>query len=551
MSLWGLAFSNFKRSAREYSALVIALAFSVLIFFNFQNVIYSDALDTLRNERKDYIDLVVNAATVVFGVFLFFFIWYSTNVFLNQRKKEIGIYTFMGLDNTRIGKMYALEAVFLGLLSLILGIVLGIVFSKLFQMVLLWLSDIHADVKFSFALEPIMITGGVFLLFFILMTVKGYVSIVRSSVLSLLSDSRKKEMKEKKGIISAVQVLFGLLVLGTGFWAALKTGDIASLGYALAAVVLVIFGVYMVFGGAIPVFLCRLTDRKNFLYCKQRNLWVNNLAYRVRQNYRTYAMVTVLMISAVTVLAMSIAMKQRYERMVHFSETFTYQVVSTGKELNFDEIRGGIERNNEVAYGSELSYLMLSGDCLSGEYDFSSAGFVACSEIRQAAREAGLPFPYEDLKEGEAVLLSHVMLMSFKGSEAGKSITVNGQELLVTAEDSTAYMGDIQSQLSAFMISDEDYAKLKPLGEELHLYNYKIQDPANAEASADYLRSLSEYVEGQWSVGVNIIRPEGSDKNWIRIFYSLCVFMFVTLILAGGSIIFIKLDNDAYTDRQR
>ncbi len=33
--------------------------------------------------------------------------------------------------------------------------------------------------------------------------------------------------------------------------------------------------------------------------------------------------------------------------------------------------------------------------------------------------------------------------------------------------------------------------------------------------------------------------------------YSLCVFMFVTLILAGGSIIFIKLNNDAYEDGER
>lgn len=112
MSLCRLAFSNFKRSVREYAALIMSLAFSVFIFFNFQNVIYSDSMDVLNSMNKDYIDLVVHAASVVFGVFLFFFIWYATNVFLNQRKKEIGIYTFMGLDNVRIGKMYALEAFF-------------------------------------------------------------------------------------------------------------------------------------------------------------------------------------------------------------------------------------------------------------------------------------------------------------------------------------------------------------------------------------------------------------------------------------------------------
>lgn len=46
MSLCRLAFSNFKRSVREYAALIMSLAFSVFIFFNFQNVIYSDSMES-------------------------------------------------------------------------------------------------------------------------------------------------------------------------------------------------------------------------------------------------------------------------------------------------------------------------------------------------------------------------------------------------------------------------------------------------------------------------------------------------------------------------
>ena len=125
MSLIQLAFSNFKRSLREYAALIISLSFSIFIFFNFQNIVYSDSMDVLNSMKKEYIDVVVNAASVVFGVFLFFFIWYATNVFLKQRKKEIGIYTFMVLDNIRIGKMYALEAFFIGLFSLVIGLATG------------------------------------------------------------------------------------------------------------------------------------------------------------------------------------------------------------------------------------------------------------------------------------------------------------------------------------------------------------------------------------------------------------------------------------------
>lgn len=61
-----LSFSNFKRSVRNYGMPHCFLAFSVFIFFNFQNVLYSDSMDVLMDYKKDYIDMIVKAASVVF-----------------------------------------------------------------------------------------------------------------------------------------------------------------------------------------------------------------------------------------------------------------------------------------------------------------------------------------------------------------------------------------------------------------------------------------------------------------------------------------------------
>ena len=67
------------------------------------------------------------ALSVVFGrVFVLLSSGMPLNVFLNQRKKEIGIYTFMGLDNVRIGKMYALGGlVYQAMFSLLAGLLAG------------------------------------------------------------------------------------------------------------------------------------------------------------------------------------------------------------------------------------------------------------------------------------------------------------------------------------------------------------------------------------------------------------------------------------------
>lgn len=54
MSLIRLTVSNFRRNLRNYMSLVLALAFSVFIFFNFQCVLYSDSMDVLNNYNKLY-----------------------------------------------------------------------------------------------------------------------------------------------------------------------------------------------------------------------------------------------------------------------------------------------------------------------------------------------------------------------------------------------------------------------------------------------------------------------------------------------------------------
>ncbi len=55
MSLFKLAYSNFKRSVKNYDALIISLSFSIFTFFNFQNIVFSNAMDVLKEKNSDYL----------------------------------------------------------------------------------------------------------------------------------------------------------------------------------------------------------------------------------------------------------------------------------------------------------------------------------------------------------------------------------------------------------------------------------------------------------------------------------------------------------------
>ena len=132
MRILQLAFLNFRNSFKSYLSLVISLSFTILILYNFQNTIYSDAFAVLGQHNKEYINMLIQVVTIVLLCFMFFFIWYATNVFLTRRKREIGIYIFMGMTNQKIAMLYMIEISFVGITALVVGIGFGAMLSLRF-----------------------------------------------------------------------------------------------------------------------------------------------------------------------------------------------------------------------------------------------------------------------------------------------------------------------------------------------------------------------------------------------------------------------------------
>lgn len=549
MSLFKLAYSNFKRSVKNYVALIISLSFSIFTFFNFQNIVFSNAMDILKEKNSDYISIIIQVISIVLVIFVFFFIWYATNVFLAQRKKDIGIFTFMGLDNGKIGKMYVIEVGMIAFLSLIIGLGSGVLFSKLFTMVLLKISDISIDVSFTFSIVPVIITVALFTSIFAVMIIKGYINILKSSVLEMLSAAKHNELKQERGIWSLLKVIIGLVLISGGYYCALQVGDMSSFIYILYAVVLVIIGIYFLYNGVIPFIIRKLARNKIFLYQKERALWINNLAFRLKKNYRAYAMVTILMICSVTVLATSFAMKQRYDNISHFRETYTYSVMAT-KPLDGKEIAEGIKQENEIEYSNEFSYISLNKDIVKTKYIYSQYGIVSYSQLKEAAENANIEFDIPKLNNDQVVNLTRLYLMDISDPADNPKVNISGIDYQIIKDTSTSYLGLLQENINTYVVSDDTYEGLKNDGQEYYLYNYKIKDPYNYLASKDYLDSLLQ--EGPTdNVAYLANDPNGGDIAWVRVLYSICIFLFLVFILASGSIIFMKLSNEAFEDKER
>ena len=548
MSLFKLAYSNFKRSIKNYVSLIISLSFSIFVFFNFQNIAFSGAMDVLKDRNSDYITTIIEVISIVFVIFVFFFIWYATNVFLAQRKKEIGIFTFMGLDNGKIGKMYVIEISLVALLSLIIGIGTGVIFSKLFTMILLALSNISVDVSFKLTLAPFIISISLFIVIFAIMIIKGYVNIVKSSVVEMLSASKQNELKVTNGILATIKAIIGMILLIAGYYCALQVGDLTSFMYILYAVVLVIVGIYFLYDGVIPFVIYKLIGNKKYLYQKQRTLWVNNIAFRLKKNYRTYAIVTILMICSVTVLATAFAMKERYDGIAHFRDTYNYTITAS-KQLDEKQIADEISKTNEVEFSNSYTMLSLNDEDVSSKYTYTANGIVSYSQLKQLAKKANIDFDLPELNDNQVIQLTRLYLIDISDPVSNPTITIKNQEYQIVDETNTSYLGILQENINTYVVNDNVYKQLQTTSNEINIYNYKIADPNNYQASIGYLDSLVESEGG--AVGYVALDPLYSDIAWVRVTYSICIFLFIVFILASGSIIFMKVSNEAYEDRER
>ena len=544
MSLAKLSIMNFKASFKNYVSLIISLAFTVLIIFNFFNLMDSSIMESLGKINSQNIKIVIQCVIVVLSCFMFFFIWYATNVFLTKRKKEIGVYVFMGLTNQRIGKLYMLETMLIGLVALVMGIGFGILISQLFTMTLVTISDIEVNLSFEISLSAILWSSLIYFIVYMIFVFKGYINLVRSSVLDMVSANRQNEYVKQNKVILFLKAILGIIILILGYYYAIKEGGMETMANALLAVILVIIGVYLLFGGFIPLIYRTLASNKRFLYKKQRTLWINQIIFRMKKNYRTYAIVTVLMICALTALATGVAMHERCQMIHDFENVYTYQIFSQQANLQ-NEFMQVIEEHNDVQYSSYIEMLQIEGSYASTTHQKNTFALIPYSQLKELAQDSHQAFELKQPQNDEVIDLAHQYILSLITTDELEDIQIQNQVYDTIQRTTVPYLGYLQEQVSFYCVSDEEYERLRSAGASLYVYNYKIENTKMLNASVEDIQ------QHQDCAGLIKIDPQNDSTQWIQMLYPVCIFMFMVFIFASGSIIFMKLYNDAFEEKER
>ena len=124
--LFKLSFNNMKKSIKDYSIYFLTLGIGVEIFYMFNSIDSQQAMLRVSSSQREIIKLMITMlgfVSVFVAIVLGLLIVYANNFLINRRKKEFGIYMILGMGKRKISKIILMETIFVGIISLIVGLV--------------------------------------------------------------------------------------------------------------------------------------------------------------------------------------------------------------------------------------------------------------------------------------------------------------------------------------------------------------------------------------------------------------------------------------------
>ena len=551
MSVLSIAFSNFKNNIKTYTMFFISMIFSVIILSNILILLDGEAIKLLGEANIMYTEMILRLITVILVIFMIFFIWYTSNIFLKNRKKEIGLFTFMGVDLKTIGKIYFSEMMLICISASIIGICVGILFSKFFQMIVFALADFKVDVKLDITANAVINTFLIFTGIFLLMSIKGFINIARSKVIELINNSKRVEKMPK---VNAFIYIIAVLSLGCILYGYYLV--IISQINAFKTLILVCIGTYGLFYAVIPVALNFIINNKNILYKGENIITINSLAYRIKKNYTTYATIGILTACTVTVLGTSVSMRRLYSMSEQNDQLFSMSFSSAKKIDNLNINKEITDLLGEKRFDLSTDVLMVD-NTLKDVDEFQKEKYIVIpyNKFRDILKINGYEKDLEKVNE-EMVKGNKAIYIQRPGTLASfikKNKVTIADKVFEISEGNIRFkvLGSLLNYATIVVNSDE-YENLKLKGELINFYGIKINDD-NKFLNEDTIIKLSQKLEPYISSDINFQVGIYKTKNveWLKIVYAIGSFLFLVFVLAEASIIYIKIYSDATEDKDK
>ena len=444
-----LAASDIRKNKRMFIPFILTCIGMVMMFYIIMYLAVSDILDMLVGAET--LRSILALGSWVIAVFAAIFLFYTNSFLMRRRKKEFGLYNILGMGKRNIARILFWETLIIAVVSIALGLVAGIAFSKFAELGMV--NVMRGEVSYDLSVSPLAVLRSVqvFGVIFLLLLLNSIRQVRFSSAVSLLRSENAGEKPPKGNWLFGC---LGIVLLATAYYLAVTTENpIAALMTFFFAVILVIIGTYLVMISG-SVLFCRILQKKKSYYYKPNHfVSVSSMVYRMKRNGAGLASICVLATMVLVMMSSTAclyfgeesAIKLRYPRDINLDFRFADAAVLSDEWADtlrngiFEEVEArGVTPKNEYFYRSANFNGVLKGNTV--EVDASKIEVVDVTSsylfyfVPLADYNATMG-TNETLGEGEA------LLYSYRTDYSGDTISFNNGASFKIKKHIDAFLG--------------------------------------------------------------------------------------------------------------
>lgn len=528
-----LAFKNIKKSYKNYVIYFLTLIFGICIFYTF-NSIESQSVMMELNEQKQSAFMMAEQLIGYFSVFiafvLGFLIVYANNYLIKRRKKEFGIYMTLGMENGSLSKMIFLETLFIGAISLGIGVVLGIMLSQALSVLTAYMFQVDLT-KFQFVFSPLGFKRTVlcFSIIYLVVLIFNFISVRKIKLIDLLTASKRNEKPTIKNLwVSVILFLVSVGILVTAYYKVIHDGiAFASFNALGLPILLGCIGTFIFFYSLTGFFLKVIQGNKKF-YLRDLNMFVmKQISSKINTTFVSLSFICLMLFLAICTfsggLGINRAINADLKDLTKFDVTFWSNsgenIENLLKEKNIDISNIAKEDSNMIMYDSGVKYSNF----------LSKEGMTAMKNYFPVANDNDILVIGEkgynntlkllgkepvNLKENQYLAVGNIDEMKKwvneslengnmdqmkklvnKSSENGKKINISGKTLEPANkkyENINLYNFTMKGDILIFVVKDSLLEGLKPVSSR---FNMMLKDNSNTKEELEAIRD--QLVESQ------------------------------------------------------
>lgn len=299
-----LAFGNVRKSIRDFGVYFITILLGVAVFYAFNSITDQEAMSFIgtANKMMELLGIVINGVSVFIVAILAFLVIYADRFLIKRRKKEFGMYLCLGMRQSDVIKITALETLIVGAASLAGGLLLGTLFSQalLYLTASLFAVDVPGFV-FGFSAAAALKTLAVFAAIFLIAALANSRTIMKAKLIDLLhADSRNEVMKLRSLPLSLVLFIVSCIIIGISYKLLIENGLLEPSPEFAAATALVCIGTVLFFY-SLSGFLLRLIQIIRPVYLRGLNMFtLRQLNSKVNTTFLSMSVICITLFLAIT-----------------------------------------------------------------------------------------------------------------------------------------------------------------------------------------------------------------------------------------------------------